>query len=38
MDNNSVDGTTEILESYTREGHLHLIKQAEVDHFSKASG
>jgi hypothetical protein len=27
MDNLSQDGTTEILESYARDGHLHLIRQ-----------
>jgi Glycosyl transferase family 2 len=27
MDNRSQDGTTEILESYTRDGHLHLITE-----------
>jgi len=27
MDNLSQDGTTEILESYVRDGHLHLIRQ-----------
>jgi len=27
MDNLSQDGTTEILDSYAREGHLHLIRQ-----------
>jgi Glycosyl transferase family 2 len=26
-DNRSVDGTTEILESYARDGHLHLIRE-----------
>ena len=35
MDNNSVDGTTEILESYARDGHLHLIRQPEDDHFEQ---
>src|SRR5262249_17527932 len=28
MDNRSQDGTTEILESYAKDGHLHLIRQA----------
>jgi hypothetical protein len=27
MDNRSQDGTTEILESYAKDGHLHLIRQ-----------
>jgi hypothetical protein len=27
MDNLSEDGTTEILESYAREGHLHLVRE-----------
>lgn len=35
MDNNSVDGTTEILESHARDGHLHLIRQPEDDHFEQ---
>jgi Glycosyl transferase family 2 len=35
MDNNSVDGTTEILESYERGGQLHLIRQPELDHFEQ---
>jgi Glycosyl transferase family 2 len=35
MDNGSVDGTTEILESYAREGVLHLTHQRELDHFEQ---
>ena len=30
-DNRSVDGTTEILERYAREGHLHLIREPGDD-------
>jgi hypothetical protein len=30
-DNRSVDGTTEILERYEREGHLHLIREPGED-------
>jgi hypothetical protein len=30
-DNRSVDGTTEILERYAREGHVHLIREAGED-------
>jgi Glycosyl transferase family 2 len=30
-DHRSVDGTTEILERYAREGHLHLIRQSSED-------
>jgi Glycosyl transferase family 2 len=30
-DNRSVDGTTEILERYAREGHVHLIREAGDD-------
>ena len=30
-DNNSVDGTTEILERYAREGHVHLIREPGDD-------
>jgi hypothetical protein len=37
MDNDSVDGTAEILESYAREGHLHLLRQAELDHFEQGA-
>ena len=33
MDNQSLDGRTEILESYARTGELHLIHQKELDHF-----
>ena len=33
MDNGSVDGTTEILESYARDGVVHLLQQPEVDHY-----
>jgi glycosyltransferase involved in cell wall biosynthesis len=33
MDNGSVDGTTEILESYAADGVLHLLRQPEVDHY-----
>jgi len=35
MDNNSVDGTTEVLESYARGGVLHLIRQPERDRFEQ---
>jgi hypothetical protein len=35
MDNNSVDGTTEILEAYGRDGVLRLIRQPELDHFEQ---
>jgi Glycosyl transferase family 2 len=35
MDNNSVDGTTEILEAYAGEGVLHLIRQHDVDYFQQ---
>jgi Glycosyl transferase family 2 len=35
MDNNSVDGTTEILESYAANGVLHLIRQPDLDHFEQ---
>ena len=31
MDNGSVDGTTEILEAYAREGLLHLICEPGLD-------
>ena len=30
-DNRSVDGTTDVLERYAREGHLHLIREAGED-------
>ena len=30
-DNRSVDGTTDVLEGYAREGHLHLIREAGED-------
>jgi hypothetical protein len=30
-DNNSVDGTTDVLERYAREGHLHLIREPGND-------
>src|SRR5215211_3715165 len=30
-DNRSVDGTTEILERYAREGHVHVIREAGED-------
>ena len=30
-DNRSVDGTTEVLERYAREGHLHLIRESGED-------
>ena len=33
MDNGSVDGTTEILESYAADGVLKLLRQPEVDHY-----
>jgi Glycosyl transferase family 2 len=31
-DHRSVDGTTDILRSYEREGHLHLIREEREDH------
>jgi hypothetical protein len=31
MDNRSVDGTTEILERYAREGHVHLLREPGED-------
>ena len=31
MDHRSCDGTTEILESYQRDGYLHLIRQPELE-------
>jgi glycosyl transferase family 2 len=37
MDNQSVDGTTEILESYARDGDLQLIHQQELDHFERGA-
>ena len=30
-DNNSVDGTTEVLERYARDGHVHLIREPGDD-------
>ena len=30
-DNRSVDGTTDVLERYAREGHLHLIRESGED-------
>ena len=35
MDNESVDSTTDILESYARDGYLHLIREEELDHFEQ---
>jgi hypothetical protein len=35
MDHGSVDGTTEILESYAADGVLHVIRQRELHHFKQ---